>query len=123
VADSVIFTGVVPHALIPAFYVNAAVMAMPSLYETFGYPVLEAMSCGCLVVTSNMGTMAELAQDCAVLVDPYNVESIAEGIAHVLGDAGLRDMMATKGRMRAQAFTLEAQARGYVRVLEEAACV
>ena len=123
VADSVIFPGVVPHALIPAFYVNAAVMAMPSLYETFGHPVLEAMSCGCPVVTSQGGTMAEIAQGCAMLVDPYNVESIAEGVARVLGDAGLCEMMVTKGRVRAQAFTLEAQARGYVKALEEAAYV
>jgi glycosyltransferase involved in cell wall biosynthesis len=123
VGSSVICPGVIPHELVPAFYMHASVSAMPSLYETFGHPILEAMSCGCPVVTSNTGTMAELAQECAALVDPYNVESIAEGIARVLGDTGLRDMMVARGRVRAQAFTLEAQVRGYVKVLEEAACV
>lgn len=94
---------------------------MVSLSETFGLPVLEALSCGCSVVTSQMSTMAEIAQDCAVLVDPYNVESIAVGVARVLKDAGLRDSLIARGRIRAQAFTLEAQACGYIRVLEEAA--
>jgi len=121
VKDSVICPGVVPHSFIPAFYRNASVTVMPSLYETFGFPVLEAMSCGCPVVTSQMGTMAEIAQDCAVLVDPYSVESIAVGIARVLEDAGLRDDLIALGRIRARAFTLEAQARGYIRVLEDAA--
>jgi glycosyltransferase involved in cell wall biosynthesis len=121
IADSVICPGVVPHSFIPAFYLNASVLVMPSLYETFGSPVLEAMSCGCPVVTSNMGTMAEVAQECAVLVDPHCVESIADGIARVLQDAKLRDRMVGRARVRAQALTLDEQARGYVRVLEEAA--
>ncbi len=121
VQDSVICPGVVPHSFIPAFYRNASVTVMVSLSETFGLPVLEALSCGCPVVTSQMGTMAEIAQDCAVLVDPYNAESIAVGIARVLEDAGLRDSLIARGRIHAQAFTLEAQARGYIRVLEEAA--
>jgi len=120
VQDSVICPGIVPHSFIPAFYLNASVTVMPSLSETFGLPVLEAMSCGCPVVTSQMSTMAEIAQDCAVLVDPSNVESIADGIARVLGDTNLRNIIVTSGLARAQAFTLEAQARGYVKVLEEA---
>lgn len=121
VENSVICTGVVPHSSISAFYQHAAVTVMPSLYETFGFPVLEAMSCGCPVVTSQVGTMAEIAQDCAVLVDPYSVESIADGIARVLEDDELRERMCTSGRIRSQMFTLEAQARGYIKALEEAA--
>ena len=121
VKDSVICPGVVPHSLIPAFYRNASVTVMPSLYETFGFPVLEAMSCGCPVVTSQMGTMAEIAQDCAVLVDPYSVGSIAAGIARVLDDAALLSELIARGRVRAQAFTMEKQAYGYIRVLEESA--
>jgi len=121
VQDSVICPGIVPHLFIPAFYLNASVTVMPSFSETFGLPVLEAMSCGCPVVTSQTGTMAEIAKDCAVLVDPYNVESIAVGMARVLEDAGLRDDLIALGRIRARAFTLEAQARGYIRVLEDAA--
>ena len=121
VAGNVICPGIVPHSLIPAFYLNASVLVMPSLSETFGLPVLEAMSCGCPVVTSKMTTMAEIAQDCAMLVDPYSVESIADGIAWVLQDSELRGRMIACGRVRAQAFTLEGQARGYIQALEEAA--
>ena len=121
VADSVICPGVVPHPLIPAFYRSASAMVMPSLYETFGLPVLEAMSCGCPIVTSHMGTMAEVAADCAVLVDPYSVESIADGMTSLLQDAGRRERLVEQARVRARAFTLEAQALGYARVLEEAA--
>jgi glycosyltransferase involved in cell wall biosynthesis len=123
VANSVICPGVVPYLLIPAFYLDASVTVLPSLYETFGLPVLEAMSCGCPVVTSQMGTMAEIAQDCALLVDPLSVESIGDGIAQVLENAELRDRLSECGRVRAQAFTLEAQARGYIQALEEAANV
>jgi glycosyltransferase involved in cell wall biosynthesis len=121
VKDCVICPGIAPHSFIPAFYRNASVTVMPSLYETFGFPVLEAMSCGCPIVTSQMGTMAEIAQDCAVLVDPYDVESIAAGITQVLDDAGLRYGLIARGRIRAQAFTLEEQACRYIRVLEESA--
>jgi glycosyltransferase involved in cell wall biosynthesis len=121
VQDCIICPGIMPHSFIPAFYRNASVTVMPSLYETFGFPVLEAMSCGCPVVTSQIGTMAEIALDCAVLVDPYNVESIAAGITRVLEEAGLRDDLIARGHIRAQAFTLEEQACRYIGVLEESA--
>lgn len=121
VADSVIFAGYLADDLMPNLYRKAAVMVMPSLSETFGIPILEAMSLGCPVVTSNVGTMAEIAQDCGVLVDPYSVEAIAAGIVRVLEDPLLSDRMAACGQIRSQAFTLEAQARAYVQVLEEAA--
>lgn len=123
VGDSVVCPGVVPHALVPALYKLAAVSVMPSLYETFGYPILESMSCGCPVVTSNVGTMAEIAQDCGVLVDPYSVDSIAEGMSRVLEDTNLRNLNVTRGFARAKFFSLEAQALGYVKALEEAAGV
>jgi glycosyltransferase involved in cell wall biosynthesis len=121
VADSVIFTGFLSDDLIPNLYRKAAVMVMPSLSETFGIPILEAMSLGCPVVTSNVGTMAEIAQDCGVLVDPYSVEAIAAGILKVLEEPLLSAQMAACGRVRSRAFTLETQARAYIQVLEEAA--
>lgn len=120
VADSVICPGVVLHTMVPAFYVNATVAAMPSLYETFGLPVLEAMSCGCPLVTSQTGAMAEVADGCAVLVDPYSVESIAQGIARVIKDPDLRRSLTVCGIRRAHAFTREEQVGRYLRVIEEA---
>lgn len=121
IAEHVVFAGVVPHHLIRPFYLNASLTVMPSLYETFGCPIPEAMSCGCPVLTSKIGTMAEIAQDCAVLVDPYSVDSISHGMARVLQDADLRSGLIACGRVRAQAFTLEAQASAYLQALEEAA--
>jgi glycosyltransferase involved in cell wall biosynthesis len=121
VADSVVCPGVVPHSLIRAFYVHASVAVAPSFSETFGLPVREAMSCWCPLVTSEAGAVAELAQQCAVLVDPYSVESIANGMARILEDVDLRDRMMACRRVRAQAFTLKAQASSYLRVLEEVA--
>jgi glycosyltransferase involved in cell wall biosynthesis len=120
IADSVVCPGVVPHLAIPAFYLNAAVAVMPSLSETFGLPVLEAMSCGCPVVTSQTGSMAEIAGDCAVLVDPYSADSIAQGIERVLMEPSLRNALITFGLGRSQAFTREAQTQGYIRAIEDA---
>jgi len=121
VEDSVVCPGVIVHARIAAFYMNASLTVMPSLYETFGHPIVEAMSCGCPVVTSNIGTMAEIAQNCAALVDPYSADSIAEGMARVLSDIDLKKNMVSCGLVRARDFTAEIQTREYVRVLEGAA--
>ena len=65
----------------PALYGGAAAFALPSLYEGFGLPVLEAMACGTPVLTSNTGATAEVAGDAAVLVDPRSVDAIRDGRA------------------------------------------
>lgn len=84
------FIGHVPTSDLPMLYSGAEVLIYPSLYEGFGLPILEAMSCGCPVVTSNISSMPEVAGDAAVLVDPYDVSSIAEGIKKALkGKVGL----------------------------------
>lgn len=107
VETDVIFPGRVPDEQLVPLYQQAALMAMPSLDETFGYPVLEAMALGCPVVTSNVSSMAEIAGEFAVLVDPYQVESIAEGLRRLLSSSDLRQQMVEAGRARAQLFTTE----------------
>ena len=67
----------VPDEELAVFYSGAEAMVYPSLYEGFGLPILEAFSCKVPVVTSNLGSMREVAGDATVLVDPYRVESIA----------------------------------------------
>ena len=122
VADSVIFTGRQPsHDRVMSTHLGATMAVVPTLYETFGFPVLEAMACGCPVVTSNCGSMAELAGEAAILVDPYDIESIANGIAQLLQDSALRQSLIERGRKRASVFTWKQSATLTLQVLERAA--
>jgi glycosyltransferase involved in cell wall biosynthesis len=88
-----------------ALYRRADVMIMPSIEETFGLTVLEAMHFGCPVITSNISSMAEVGGEAALLVNPLNVDEIAEGIRKVLRDSDLRSVMSEKGVARAALFT------------------
>lgn len=97
--------GWVDDALLASLYRRSAVLAFPSLYEGFGLPILEAMALGTPVVTSRMGAMAEVAGDAAQLVDPYDVSSIRNGLAQVLGDARLRQDLRARGLQRAADFS------------------
>ena len=83
------FLGYLPDETLAVLYRLAAVFVFPSLYEGFGLPPLEAMACGTPVVTSNVSSLPEVAGDAAVLVDPYDVESIVDGIERVLTDPAL----------------------------------
>jgi glycosyltransferase involved in cell wall biosynthesis len=115
VEQDVVFVGRVPDDQLPAYYRKAAVLAMPSLEETFGLPVLEAMAFGCPVITSNLSSMPEIAGDAALLVDPFQVDSIAGALQRVLLDTDLRRQMIESGRIRAQNFTY---ARFFQQLLE-----
>jgi glycosyltransferase involved in cell wall biosynthesis len=77
VARDVVFTGFVPIEDIPYFYSGCEVMAYPSLFEGFGFPLVEAMACGAPVVCSNTSSMKEIAGDLAPTFDPVNVDAIA----------------------------------------------
>ena len=77
----------------------------PSLYEGFGLPVLEAMSCGTPVVCSNTSSLPEVAGDAALLVDPLNIGALAEAIGQVATDAELRQAMREKGLAQAARFS------------------
>jgi glycosyltransferase involved in cell wall biosynthesis len=117
-ASDVIFTGYVPFEDLPALYSGAAVMAFPSLYEGFGLPVLEAMSCGSPVVTSRSSALAEVADGAALLVDPLSVAQIAEAIYRVCTDRDLADELSVRGRTRADHFTWENAARATLAVYD-----
>ncbi len=121
VRHDVRFFGFVPERTLAALYRLASVFAFPSLYEGFGLPPLEAMACGTPVVTSRLSSLPEVVGDAALLVDPYDVESIADALARVLGDAALAQDLARRGRVRAAGFSWERSVRqvhaGYLRVL------
>ncbi|MCS7283010.1 MAG: glycosyltransferase family 1 protein [Anaerolineae bacterium] len=108
---SVRFLEDVPDGDLPALYSGATLLAMPSFYEGFGLPALEAMACGTPVVLSNRGSLPEIAGGAAVVVNPDSPEDIAAGIAQVLEDPALRETLRARGLARAAQFTWEETAR------------
>jgi glycosyltransferase involved in cell wall biosynthesis len=118
--DAVRFLGYVPTEELRVLYGLARVFAYPSLWEGFGMPVLEAMACGCPVVTSNVSSLPEVAADAAVLVDPGSTEDLARGIAAAWSDDGLRTRLIARGLARAREFSWGRAARETVAVYEAA---
>ena len=121
--DRVRFLDTVPNADLPSLYNGASLFALPSFYEGFGLTALEAMACGVPVVVSNRGSLPEMVGEAGVQVDPDDPEGIAEGMATVLCDPGLRQQLERLGKARATAFSWDRTARGtlevYRRVLAE----
>jgi glycosyltransferase involved in cell wall biosynthesis len=104
---------------LPLLYSAARVFAYPSLYEGFGLPVLEAMACGCPVVTSNVSALPEIALGVAELVDPYSVAAIADGVKTLWTESAERRAQRTaRGRERAREYTWERTARETAAVYE-----
>jgi glycosyltransferase involved in cell wall biosynthesis len=114
-------TGFVEDADLPAWYGAADLFVYPSLYEGFGLPVLEAMACGAPVVTSNVSSLPEVAGDAALLVDPSDVDSIAEEMRRGLTDAALAFDLRRRGQLRAADFTWDRTAEQTVAVYREVA--
>lgn len=100
-------TGYVTDAQLQDLYQGAALYIHPSLYEGFGLTVLEAMASGCPVITSNVYSLPEVAGDAALLVDPYDVDAIAEAIRSVCQDGTLAARLVEKGRERVKEFSWE----------------
>jgi glycosyltransferase involved in cell wall biosynthesis len=101
------FLGYVPEDTLAVMYRLAAVFVFPSLYEGFGLPPLEAMASGTPVVTSNVSSLPEVAGDAALLVDPYDPASIADGIYEVLVNEETRRTLRQRGLLRARQFSWE----------------
>jgi glycosyltransferase involved in cell wall biosynthesis len=101
------YLGHVDDATLSALYSSAAVLAFPSLYEGFGLPLLEAMAHGLPAVVGNAGSLPELADGTAIVVDSEDVRSIAAGIERLLSDARLRETLSAAGKERAAQFTWE----------------
>ncbi|MBN1679051.1 MAG: glycosyltransferase family 4 protein [Anaerolineae bacterium] len=110
-ADRVHFIGFADDDDLPVLYSGAACLAYPSLYEGFGFPILEAMACGTPVVTSTVSSMPEVAGDATLLIDPYDVDALAGALRRLLSDSGLRDDLAERGFKQAAKFTWEQSAQ------------
>ena len=115
------FLGFVPDATLAALYRLATVFVFPSLYEGFGLPPLEAMTAGAPVITSNVSSLPEVVGDAALLIDPMDPTSIADGLARVLCDADLRADLVRRGQARARAFSWERSAARVHEVYRELA--
>ena len=115
------YLGHVDEPTLSALYRSAAVLALPSLYEGFGLPLLEAMAHGLPAVVGNVGALPELAAGAAILVEPDDVSSIAAGLERLLDDAALREKLGAEGRRRAAEFTWERAAAATREVLHQIA--
>jgi glycosyltransferase involved in cell wall biosynthesis len=116
------FLGYQPDDTLAVLYRLAALFVFPSLYEGFGLPPVEAMASGTPVVTSNVSSMPEVTGDAAVLVDPYDVESIVDGMRRVLTDPTLAAEMRRKGVLRAREFSWERSVAQTHQVYQRVGC-
>lgn len=119
--ERVIFAGNIPDSEMPEYYRGAVALVLPSLYEGFGLPALEAMACGTPVIASNTTALPEVVGDAGVLVNPLDVNEIACAMLTVLDDGALRAELRRKGLERARLFSWERTAELTWKVLEEAA--
>lgn len=111
------FLDFVPTEDLPVLYEHALCYVLPSLYEGFGLPVLEAMKYGCPVITSNVSSLPEAGGDAAMYVDPKSVNDIAEKIEKVISDEELQAEMKKKGYEHIKKFSWEKAAKETLEVL------
>jgi len=119
--DDVVFTGHVADEDLAGLYSLARAFVYPSLYEGFGLPCIEAMACGCPVVTSNRGALLEVTGQAAVHADPEDVASIASAIERISQDDALRQVLIERGLERARLFTWDRYACEMIKAFEETA--
>jgi glycosyltransferase involved in cell wall biosynthesis len=108
----------VPYAELPQLINQAIALVFPSLWEGFGLPVLEAMSCGTAVITSNLSSLPEVAGDAAWLVDPYNSNAIADAMKTLATDHHVRSQLEHAGIKQAQQFSWDKTGSATRSVLE-----
>ncbi len=118
-SDQIRRIGYVDEQDLPALYSAAAAFVYPSLYEGFGLPILEAMSCGAPVITSNTSSMPEISGDAALLFNPTDVGQLTTLLLEVIGNDSLRKELSRKGIDRAREFRWEKTARATLKIYED----
>jgi glycosyltransferase involved in cell wall biosynthesis len=112
----VIFTGFIDKEELPWYYSSAIALVFPSLYEGFGHPVLEAMACGCPVITSKLSSLPEIAGEAGIMVDAFDDNAIASAIGDFICNKNLRKGMINKGLERAKMFSWEKTSKATLEV-------
>ncbi len=115
----VVFTGYLEEEALIDLYRTASLFVLPSFYEGFGLPVLEAFACGVPVIASDRASLPEVAGDAAILIDPEDVDALVREMKNVLGSEDLRSELIAKGLRRAKEFSWEKTARETLKVYEE----
>ncbi len=118
IEDKVKFLDNVTNEDLPLFYKNAEIFVLPSLYEGFGLPILEAMQNDCPVVASNISSLPEAGGNAALYFDPNNAEDIAKTIEKVVSDKRLREDMIRKGKEQIKKFSWEKSAHEVIKIFE-----
>lgn len=122
IADTdAVVTGYIDEADKGALYAGACALLFPSLYEGFGFPVIEAMGVGTPVICSNTSSLPELAGDAALMVDPEDVKALLAQMSRLAADSELREALIERGYEQASKFTWERAAEQALRALEDAA--
>ncbi len=114
------FPGYVPQQDLPALVSGARLFVLPSLYEGFGLPVLEAMACGTPVICSNVSSLPEVAGDAAILVNPHDTTELVTALQRLLRDGVLRRNLVQKGLSQVRRFSWETCARETLDILQTA---
>ena len=111
VKNDIIFTGFIDDEDKSILYSQAELFVYPSFYEGFGFPPLEAMACGTLVITSNFSSLPEAVGDAAIMINPYNLDELYRAMETVLNDDKLKDTLIKKGFKQAKKFSWQKCAR------------
>ena len=119
VINRIILTGYVVNTDLPAIYSQSEVFLYPSLRESFGIPMLEAMACGVPVITSNTSSMPEVAGDAALLIDPYKPEEITAAMVRIMAPKTLKAEMISTGFVQAAKFSWKAMAQHVLEIYRE----
>lgn len=105
IIHQIVLTGYVVNTDLPAIYSQCSLFLYPSLRESFGIPMLEAMACGTPVITSNTSSMPEVAGDAALIIDPFKPAEITDAMTELMENQALRDQLISKGLARAEHFS------------------
>lgn len=117
ITNQVKFLNYVQYDELPKIISNAIALVFPSLWEGFGFPVLEAMACATPVITSNLSSLPEVTGEAAILIDPYNQSEISNAMGQIATDTNLRQKLCQQSLQRSQQFSWEKTAQQTIEVL------